>query len=301
LRREPGRILCAGMGVLDEVFRVNEFPPPDGKIEALAFVEIGGGNSANAAITVARLGGQATYAGPLGDDIAGTRILENLTREKVTLRGCVRIPGLSSARSAIFVNARGERSIVTHRSSELSSVVPADSTSLVADADGVLIDNRMSAFGRPVGAAARARGLPVVLDADKATTPADPLLTVATHVIFSSECLRQTVGSDDLADGVARIAAATGRFVATTDGPNDVIWCEDGKLFRMPVFKITAVDTLAAGDVFHGAFTLAMVEGVPVPQALRFAAATAGLKCLRFGGSATIPTRSEVEAFLRSQ
>ncbi len=78
------------------------------------------------------------------------------------------------------------------------------------------------------------------------------------------------------------------------------MWSEGGKVSSMPVFKIVAVDTLAAGDIFHGAFTLALVEGNSIVECLRFAAATAGLKCTRFGGSATIPTRDEVETFLRS-
>jgi sulfofructose kinase len=84
-----------------------------------------------------------------------------------------------------------------------------------------------------------------------------------------------------------------------TNGPGDLVWSEGDKVSSMPVFKIVAVDTLAAGDIFHGAFTLALVEGHPTAECLRFAAATAGLKCTRFGGSTTIPTRDEVEAFLR--
>src|SRR5262245_14108485 len=100
LPHERKRILCAGIVVLDEVFRVKEFPPPDGKIEAIEFMAIGGGNAANAAITIARLGGQASYAGPVGDDAAGDRILANLAREKIDTRGCVRVPGTSSPLSA---------------------------------------------------------------------------------------------------------------------------------------------------------------------------------------------------------
>jgi sulfofructose kinase len=299
LRRETNRILCAGIVVLDEVFRVAEFPPPDGKVEATAFMAIGGGNAANAAITIARLGGQASYAGPVGDDAAGDQILANLALEKIETRGCVRVPGTASPLSAIFVNARGERSIVTHRGPQLSAALPVNGADLVTDVDGVLIDNRMATFARPIGMAARARAIPVVLDADKATTPDDPLLAIATHAIFSSECLRQTVRCEDLGAAVAQISARTGEFVGVTNGPNDLVWCEHGKVFRMPVFKIIAVDTLAAGDVFHGAFTLALVEGSSIPDALRFGAAAAGLKCTRFGGSASIPTRVEVEAFMR--
>ena len=289
---KPRRILCAGIVVLDELFAVDEFPPPDGKVEASAYVTIGGGNAANAAITIARLGGEASYAGPVGDDAAGDRVLANLARENVDISGCVRVPGTASPVSAIFVNAHGERSIVTHRGAQLSATRPADGAALVSAVDGVLIDNRMASFARPIAEAARARNLPVVFDADKATTVDDPLFALATHVIFSSECLRQTVGEDDLAVGVARVARLVRKFVAVTNGPGDfLVWSEGDKVSSMPVFKVVAVDTLVAGDIFHGAFALALVEGGPIVECLRFAAATAGLKCTRFGGSPTIPTR----------
>src|SRR5919108_2219027 len=122
----PHRILCAGIVVLDELFRVKDFPPPDGKVEASAYTTIGGGNAANAAITIARLGGQASYAGPVGDDAAGDRILANLARENVDTSGCVRVPGTASPVSAVFVNAHGKRSIVTHRGAQLSATRPVD-------------------------------------------------------------------------------------------------------------------------------------------------------------------------------
>jgi sulfofructose kinase len=296
---KPCRILCAGIVVLDELFRVKDFPPPDGKVEASAYITIGGGNAANAAITIARLGGEASYAGPVGDDAAGDRVLANLARENVDTSGCIRVPGTASPVSAIFVNACGERSIVTHRGEQLSATRPADGAALVSAVDGVLIDNRMAAFARPVAEAARARNLPIVFDADRATSVDDPLFSLATHVIFSSECLRQTVGGHDLEAGVLHMARRTGKFVAVTNGPGDLVWSEGDKVSTMPVFKITAVDTLAAGDIFHGAFALALVEAQPLTACLRFAAATAGLKCTRFGGSPTIPTRAEVDAFLR--
>jgi sugar/nucleoside kinase (ribokinase family) len=296
---KPCRILCAGIVVLDELFRVKDFPPPDGKVEASTYITIGGGNAANAAITIARLGGKASYAGPVGDDAAGDRVLANLARENVDTSGCVRVPGTASPVSAIFVNARGERSIVTHRGAQLSATRPVDGAALVSAADDVLIDNRMAVFARPVAEAARARNLPVVFDADRATNLDDPLFSLATHVIFSSECLRQTVGDDDLAAGVARVARVIKKFVAATNGPGDLVWSEGDNISSMPVFEIVAVDTLAAGDIFHGAFALALVEGSPITECLRFAAATAGLKCTRFGGSPTIPTRAEVEAFLK--
>src|SRR5580700_4496279 len=109
------RILCTGIIVLDEVFRVEEFPQADGKVEAKDFFVVNGGCAANAAVAIARLGGRAAMAGPLG--------------------------GLAAALSAIFINARGDRTIVTYRDQRVAGVVPHDPATIVASADLVLADN----------------------------------------------------------------------------------------------------------------------------------------------------------------
>jgi sugar/nucleoside kinase (ribokinase family) len=176
--------------------------------------------------------------------------------------------------------------------------MPADPAGLVASADVVLADNCFPEFVRPICLAARARGLAVVLDADGPTQISDELFQIATHVVFSSQCLRATMGLDDLAAALARVAATTPAFLAVTRGPQDVLWREGQTLSRCPVFAVDAVDTLGAGDVFHGAFALALAEGKGEVAAMRFAAAAAGLKCTRLGGSAAAPHRAEVEALL---
>ncbi len=76
-----------------------------------------------------------------------------------------------------------------------------------------------------------------------------------------------------------------------------MLWLEQGSLRCLPAFAVEAVDTLAAGDVFHGAFALALAEGVHPGGAMRFAAAAAAIKCSRVGGGAGAPDRAEVDAF----
>jgi sulfofructose kinase len=301
-RRGAPRILCAGIIVLDEVFRVDEFPQPDGKVQAKGFFVVNGGCAANAALAIARLGGRAALAGPMGgpagEDDNGDRVLKALTREEVDCSFCQRVDGLSTALSAIFMNARGDRTIVTYRDERIAATVPANPAAIVATADAVLADNRYPDFVRPICAAARTRGLPVVLDGDRPTVEDDPLFAVATPVIFSSECLRATTGLADLGDGLARIARNTDAFLAVSNGPDDVIYRDGGALRRLPVFKIDAVDTLGAGDAFHGGFVLALAEGQSELAAMRFGAAVAGIKCGRLGGSSGAPRRAEVEALL---
>jgi sulfofructose kinase len=296
------KILCAGIAVLDEVFRVKEFPIADSKVESSEFITIGGGCAANAAVAIARLSGAASLAaplgGPAGEDVIGDRVIDGLRRENVDCAGCVRVAGARTPVSAIFLNARGERTIATYRDSRLDGIVPADPQALVLGADAVLFDNRFPGFVAPICQAARRRGIPVVMDADKATTDSHPLFSIATHVIFSGECLRATARTDDLAAGLLHMARFTDAFLAVTNGPNPVLW-HDGRTIReMPVFIIDAVDTLGAGDVFHGAFALALIEQQESQGAMRFAAAAAGLKCSQFGGSTAAPWRAEVEALL---
>jgi sulfofructose kinase len=210
----------------------------------------------------------------------------------------VRIPGLSTALSAIFIDARGDRMIVTYRDERIATARPADPEALVAGADVLLADNRYPDFVRPICAAARRRGLPVVIDADRQTTESDALFGDASHVVFSSECLRQTTGLADLGAGLRRIAAHTEAFLAVSNGADDILFLDAGAVRGVPVFAVKAVDTLGAGDALHGGFALALAEGKDEIAALRFGAAVAGLKCSRLGGCAGAPTRAEVEAFL---
>ncbi len=299
------RILCAGIIVLDEVFCVDEFPLADGKVQATKFFVVNGGCAANAAVAIARLGGNAALAGPMGgpdgEDGNGDRVLQALARENVDCTHCQRVDGMATALSAIFMNTRGDRTIVTYRDERLAGITPKNPERVIAAADVVLADNRFPAFVRPICAAARRRKVPVVLDGDKPTVEDDPLFGLVSHIIFSSECLHQTTGLSNLAGGLERIARHTDAFLAVSNGPNDIVYLDAGALRSVPVFKIDAVDTLGAGDALHGGFALALAEGRSEVEAMRFGAAVAGLKCSRLGGSTGSPTRAEVEALLAEQ
>jgi sulfofructose kinase len=197
-----------------------------------------------------------------------------------------------------MIDATGEKLVATRRGERLGDARPRHPAALVADVDIVMADNRFPDFVRPILQAAADRGIPAVLDGDRATTPDDPLFALATHVIFSAEALRATTRVDGLVAALAMIAKVAPGFLAVTNGPDGVWWLEHGKPRHMAAFPIEAVDTLGAGDTFHGAFALALAEGLDHDQPMRFAAAAAALKCTRFGGISGTPTRREVDAFL---
>jgi sugar/nucleoside kinase (ribokinase family) len=292
-------VLCTGIAVEDYIFQVDHFPTPGTKSAAQEFVVTGGGCAANAAIAVARLGGQARFAGPLGDDASSERIIQGMASAGVDVAGVMRVPGGRASVSGIFIDGEGERLLVTRRSQGLRTIRPADPEQALAEGIAVVLaDNHFPEFVRPICAAARRRGLAVVLDMDRATEPDDPLLALATHPIFSAEALRSTWPSRDLETALERAFERHQGFVAVTDGAHGTFWRAGDTARHQSAFATKAVDTLAAGDVFHGAFALALAEGGSEPDAMRFASATAALKCTRFGGIAGTPSRAEVEALL---
>jgi len=282
--------------------RVENFPAPGTKVAASDFVITGGGCAANAAVAIARLNGRVAFAGPLGgtNDPISTRIVADLTAEGIDCSGAVRIDGGTASVSLILLDAQGEKTIATRRGVKLGQVLPADAGKLVADADAVLVDNRFPEFVTAVCRAAQARKIPIVVDLDLATRVDDALLALGTHVVASTEALRATTGIDDCGAGLQRLAEQLKCFLAVTDGPNGIYWLEDRQLRHMPAFAVQAIDSLGAGDAFHGAFTLALAEGRDLHGAMRFAGATAALKCTTFGGASGAPTRAEVEAFLKN-
>jgi len=140
-----------------------------------------------------------------------------------------------------------------------------------------------------------------VIDLDQPTKVKDPLLALGTHVIASAEALRGTTGLEDHTAALQKLGKQLTGFVAVTDGPYGVYWLEDGTVQHMPAFTVEAIDTLGAGDAFHGAFAVALAENRTLPEALRFASAAAAIKCTRFGGLTGAPKRAEVENFLKQQ
>jgi sulfofructose kinase len=297
----PPRILCIGMPVRDLTFRVSGVPARGSKENATHFDEICGGNALNAAIGIVRLGGRASICGPMGDarETSSKYIFEKLAHEGIEFRHIVHMPGLVTPISSVMVDPSGERTIVTFRDPELWKVRLPSTEMLLEDCAAILTENRCAEFCTDLCAEARRRGIPVVVDVDRAMSLREGLLTASSHLVFSSEPLQETADVTDDGQALKKIAKLTPSFLAGTRGPKGTIWLdEQGNLQETPAFPVHTVDTLGAGDVFHGAFALAITEKQELPEALRFASAAAALKCTRFGGAFAAPQRAEVSALL---
>lgn len=296
------RILCIGIPVRDLTFRVEAVPARGSKANASHLAEVCGGNALNAAIAMARLGGRVAFAGPMGDagETSSGFILERMAVEGIDTTHIVRLPGVTTAVSAIIIDTTGERTLTIYRDPVLWTVKLPDADALLADCQAILVESRCASFCVDLCTEARRRDIPVIVGVDRGMSLQDRLLPVASHLLFAGEQVQETAGIADDGEALRRLSRLTPAFLAATRGPRGAIWLnEAGELEEMPAFPVQAVDTLGAGDVFHGAFTLRLVEGSAVREALRFAAAAAALKCTRHGGGPAAPQRIEVEELLR--
>jgi sugar/nucleoside kinase (ribokinase family) len=294
-------ILCIGMPVRDLTFGVQAVPGRGQKFHADRFAQICGGNALNAAIGINRLGGQARLTGPMGDasESSSQYLFDDLAKEGIDTTHLVHMPGLVTPISGIMMDPSGERTIISFRDPALWKVKLPDADVLLKDCDAILIESRCAEFSTHLCHEARRRNIPVVVDIDSTMSLSEGLLSASSHLIFSDEALQGTAGITEDAAALRKMAKHTTSFLAVTLGPKGTLWIDDNhELQRTPAFPVHTVDTLGAGDIFHGAFALEFAGGSSIPDALRFASAAAALKCTRYGGAFACPQRAEVEELL---
>ena len=120
----------------------------------------------------------------------------------------------------------------------------------------------------------------------------------ATHVLFSEPALNEFTQGKSIVEALHCVAEINRGWVGVTEGSSGTRWMDNGKLKHVPAFKVQTVDTLGAGDVFHGVFALSLAEGHLENNALIRASAAAALHCSRSGGRKTIPIRKEIETLI---
>src|SRR5437667_1216500 len=157
----------------------------------------------------------------MGDskETSGRLIFNQMGHEGSETKHLIHMPGLVTPISAVMIDPSGERTIVTFRDPELWHVKLPDFDTLLDDCAAILTESRCAEFCTDVCAEAVRRGIPVIVDVDRAMSLREGLLTASTHLVFSSEPLQETAGCDDEGEALKRIAKLTPSFLAATRGP----------------------------------------------------------------------------------
>jgi len=288
-------VFITGMAVVDFVFSVDEMPKLAEKYRADNAMVVGGGCAANAAVAIARLGGHATLATRLGSDQLGDLIIADLENENVQTQFVRRIEDGRSSFSSVYVDKFGERQIMNFRGANLTS--NADWLANAPKSDAFLADSRWVDGAIKSMELARRQNVPGIVDAED---PIDPeILKLASHVAFSRQGLTGLTGEENIEKALLDVDSQFPGWVCVTDGAHGVYSVNAGQIDHFPAYPVPVKDTLAAGDIWHGAFALSLAEGATEGGAIKFASAAAALKCTKHGGREGCPDRPTTDQFLK--
>lgn len=270
--------IFVGRSTLDIVYTCRRFPDPDGKVDAEAGYATGGGPALNAAVAFAALGGRARLCSPIGAGPLAEAVRQDLERHGVELFDTA--PGQRDVLPVSTVVLTGaSRAIVNQplpaRGPELSAEVLE---AIFAPAPAIVLsDGHLPELALPVLRRARDRGVTTVLDGGSWKPWTAELLPLIDIAIVSSRF--RPPGPDALA-GV--------QILATTQGPGPIRWRSAQGAGEVRPPAVEAIDTLGAGDIFHGAFCHRYALSGDVPASLAAAAEVASRSCTSWGPRAWI-------------
>lgn len=287
------RGVFVGLTTVDFVFGFDSFPVEDTKNTARDYAVAAGGPASNAAVAFASLGGTADLVSALGTSAVANIARADLHHYGVTHHDLTPAREDDPALSAIAIAATsGSRTVLTSPAidDDLTNPDLADLTGVLGQADIVLLDGHQSTTAREIAAQAHSLGKPVILDGDLYKPGLEAMLPNVDIVIFGkSFSVDGSHDTDELAAYFLRQGVST--VVATAGADPIAIVSEDGRR-QVVVEPVAAVDTLAAGDFFHGAFCYAWAEGASLDEAVALASATAARSIGQFGPRAWIADAS---------
>jgi sulfofructose kinase len=288
----PVDVLCVGYACVDINFNAPHHPTADEKLRATAMHTCGGGPAANAAVTIARLGGSVRFCGYLGNDAFGDAHLREFASDGV-LADVLQRGEAPTPVAAVTIKPNGDRSIIDYRA---PSALAANDTIRLAHtpAKVLLVDGHQPLLSLALVEEARALGIPSVLDAGSINDGTLLLYNKVDYLITSEKFAKQFSGEEDPRTALAALDG-TAPFIACTWGAEGVYWQDENGQHHMPAFDIEPVDTTGAGDAFHGAFALGVAEGLQPKQNMQRASATGALTCLKAGARTALPSRKAVD------
>jgi len=294
----PGKhIIAVGHAALDYVYRIDAFPSSPTKLRALDHVASGGGMAANAAATIARLGGHVSLWARVGDDASGGMIRHQLREAGVGISHVRACTGRPSATAAVIVDRRGERLVISEDDHEFPLAadwlpVTEVETASVVLSDLTWLEGTVAAF-----TAARAHAVPTVLDVDlNSGQLLNRVIGLADYAIFSAPALKSFVEGDSEEERLAQVVRLGVRHAGVTLGARGYHWAAaNGEHGRQAAFPVDVIDTTGAGDAFHGAFAWAIAQGRNDRESARVAAAVSAMSCTGLGARGALPTREQLE------
>lgn len=299
--RERARpVVGLGQCSLDVLGRIDAYPPVDQKAEIGQLLAQGGGPVATALVTLTRLGVPTAFCGRIGADAYGRQIRAGLRAEGVDCRRLLVDEKGTSQFAFIAVEAgSAHRNVFWTRGSARPLDALEIDENLIRSARLLHLDGLASEAACAAARVARQVGVPTVLDGGTFRVGSADLLPLIDHLVVSERFAREATCCAEPQAALEPLLAHGAQDVTVTCGVRGS-WTlsRGGELFHQPAFPVNAVDTTGCGDVFHGGFIFALLQGWPPKRVVAFAAACAALKTRALGGRTAIPSLPEVLTLL---
>jgi sugar/nucleoside kinase (ribokinase family) len=274
--------IFVGLSTIDLIHTIDEFPSANQKAVAHSQQALVGGPATNAAITFSHLGGKAALVSAVGWHTLGALVKKELQRYGVTLIDLTPESEEPPPISSVWVNRRGQRSVVSVNSTHLKIPPVQIDSSMLKNARMLLVDGHAIEACLAWAEVARSQGVPVILDGGSWKPGTEELLKFVDTAICSADFLPPGCTGED---AIIEYLRAKGlRRFAITRGAAPVRFVAGSSKGSIDVPQVDAVDTSGAGDIFHGAFCYYTSTGHEFVEALREAAKVAAESC-RFHGA----------------
>jgi sulfofructose kinase len=288
-----GVVVGVGLATVDLICVAPRFD--DRRVELSVFSMQGGGSTGTAVATLALLGANARYFGRVGDDHFGRFILSGLTDTGVNTSLVQVESGKLSPVSIVEVDEFTRRQRLLQTRGSTTALEPRDLPKRLLQGSCLLcLDGHQPALQAMIAERARAKKIPVLLNAGYLSGGMGELLSLADVVIGSERFASEFAPSDHVERSLREITRLGPRVAVITLGPEGAMALEGDKLVQQDPLDVFVADTTGAGDVFCGAFAYATAAAWPLEEALPFANAAAGLSCRSLGARAGLPSLVEV-------
>lgn len=300
------RIAVVGSSNTDMIVKVDRIPRPGETVLGGEFCTAPGGKGANQAVAAARAGGAVCFISKVGNDALGAAAVRGFEKDGISTKHVSRDAKAPSGVALIFVGRDGENSIaVAGGANSLLSPRDVRKARLAISEADVLVVQLETPMATVVASAgiAHAAGVTIILNPAPARSLPPALLGVVS-VLTPNETEAQELtgisvrGQKGLQQAADRLLEMGVQSVVLTCGARGAYIATASHRLMLPAFKVKAVDTTAAGDVFNGTLAVALGEGRNLPDAVRFASAAAAISVTRMGAQPSAPQRREIERLL---
>jgi sulfofructose kinase len=293
-------IVGVGLNATDTLIPLSRYPVSGSKVEFRSASVLPGGQVASAMVACRRWGLEARYVGTLGDDAAADLHRAEFSKAGVETH-IMTAPGCASQQAFILVEDSGERTVLWKRDDRLT-LRPEDlQRDWITDARAIHLDGHDTAAAITAASWAREAGIPVVADLDELYPGIEGLLDKVDYLIVSRDIPGRLTGISDLHDALLRVRQRFGCVLAAATLGQDGVLAYDGEQFcYRPAYRVDAVDTTGAGDIFHAGFIYGLLQGWSLERKLDFACAAAALNCTATGARGGIQTVARIESLMTS-